>query len=376
MAQRGSGTVTKRGKIWWVQVCVHGERIRQSSESEKWEVADRLRNRLLGQKARGELRGPNARITIDRVLDHYLADQALHVKPETLKIEKLVVEAHVRPHFGRLRVEKITSAALAEYRAMRTKEGASPTTCNRELGYLRTAMRTAAATTPPMLQLSSIPRFPIVNEDGFARQGFIEDGDIEKVVVTLPSYLVPLVTVAYNVGIRRGELMRIDWDQVDFSGGVIRLYRGRTKTGEPRVVPMLGTMETVLLEAKAYRDEFYPDCNRVFSRLGEPIKSFKNAWERAVTRAGFPDLQFHDLRRSGARNLSRAGVPDRMIMAITGHKTRSMLDRYNIVSESDITDVAAKVKAHRATREQQKQGEGLKSTATISATVPKKEGSK
>ena len=372
MPQRGSGTITKRGKVWWIQVCVHGQRIRQSSESEKWEDADRLRNKLLGQKSRGELGGPNARITIDRVLDHYYEDQALHVKPETLKIEKLVVEAHVRPAFGKLRAEKITSVALANYRAKRMQEGASPTTCNRELAYLRTAMRTAASTTPPMLQLASIPKFPIVNEDAFARQGFTEDADFEKVVTALPAYLVPLATVAYNSGVRRGELMRVDWDQVDFDGGVILLYRGRTKTGEPRTVPMIGSMEKVLRVAKAQRDEFYPTCDKVFSRLGEPIKSFKNAWLAAVKRAGLPELQLHDFRRSAARNLSRSGVPERVIMAITGHKTRAMFDRYNIVSETDLTDAAEKIKAFRAARDAQKEGEGLKSTATISATVPEK----
>lgn len=106
----------------------------------------------------------------------------------------------MRPAFGKLRAEKITSVALANYRAKRMQEGASPTTCNRELAYLRTAMRTAASTTPPMLQLASIPKFPIVNEDAFARQGFTEDADFEKVVTALPAYLVPLATVAYNSG--------------------------------------------------------------------------------------------------------------------------------------------------------------------------------
>ena len=166
-------------------------------------------------------------------------------------------------------------------------------------------------------------------------------------IAELPSYLVPLVTVAYQTAIRRVELLRIEWDQVDFGGGVIRLYRGRTKTGDPRMVPMIGNMKEVLLRSKAERDEFWPACNHVFSRLGEPIRSFKNSWEAIAKRAGFPELQFHDLRRSGARNLSRAGVPERVIMAITGHKTRAMFDRYNIVSESDLTDAAEKIKTFR-----------------------------
>src|ERR1019366_10756452 len=111
-----------------------------SSKSDNYEVAKRHLGKMNGRKDRGELGGANAKMTVDRVLDHYYEDQALHVAPETLKIEKLVVEAHVRPAFGKLRADKVTSAALVNYRAQRTLQGASPTTCNRELGYLRTAM--------------------------------------------------------------------------------------------------------------------------------------------------------------------------------------------------------------------------------------------
>jgi integrase len=215
-------------------------------------------------------------------------------------------------------------------------------------------MRTAASTTPPMIAPICIPRFPIVSENAFARQGFIEDDDFEKVAAALPAYLIPLATVGYQTGIRRGELLRIEWDQIDFDGEVIRLYRGRTKTGEPRVVPMIGNMKNILLKAKAERDDFWPDCAQVFSRLGEGIKVFKNAWTTACERASLPELQFHDLRRSGARNLSRAGVPERVIMSITGHKTRAMFDRYNIVNEQDLADAAEKMRVHRIAKQKAK----------------------
>ncbi len=137
--------------------------------------------------------------------------------------------------------------------------------------------------------------------------------------------------------------MRIQWDQVDFAGGVIRLCRGRTKTGDPRMVPRIGNMDKVLLQAKADRDEYFQIARGCSLAWENPLSPSRTL----VTRAGFADLQFHDLRRSGARNLSRAGVPERVIMSITGHKTRAMFDRYNITSESDLTEAAAKLKAYR-----------------------------
>ena len=95
-------------------------------------------------------------------------------------------------------------------------------------------------------------------------------------------------------------------------------------------------MEEVLLKAKAERDEFWPECDLVFHRLGEPLIDFRGSWDSAVENAGLDGLKFHDLRRSGVRNLSRSGTPERVIMSITGHRTRAMFDRYNVTSEDDL----------------------------------------
>ena len=81
-------------------------------------------------------------------------------------------------------------------------------------------------------------------------------------------------------------------------------------------------MFEVLLGAKNERDEFWPDCEFVFHRVGEPVNDFRGSWDSAVERAGLGNLEFHDLRRSGVRNLSRSGVPETVIMRITGHRTR------------------------------------------------------
>ena len=370
MAQRGAGTIARRGKIWWVQICVDGLVIRQSSKSEKYADAKKLRDKLLGQRERGELGGHNARLSVDGLLNHFVKALAVRVRPDTLKIQSLVIDANLRPFFGKMKGDKITTSVLMAYREYRAKQltnkgsATSPSTINRELSLLRNCLRTAAHSTPPLLPVTAIPRFPITNEDACARQGFLDDAAFEKLIAELPGYLVALTVTAYNTGIRKGELLKMGWDQCDFDGDVLLLYRGETKSGKPRTLPMLGDMRAVLLQAKGDRDKNWPGCPWLFSRLGEKIKDFRGAWEGACERVGLPELNFHDLRRSGARNLSRAGVPEKVIMAITGHSSRAMFDRYNISSEEDLAEASVKLKAYR----ESKRGAIPKSTDAISDT--------
>jgi hypothetical protein len=97
--------------------------------------------------------------------------------------------------------------------------------------------------------------------------------------------------------------------------------------------------------------------DRMRPPAGQPIKDFYGAWREACKRAGLWDEStnrsarlLHDARRTGARNLVRAGVPERVVMEIGGWKTRSVFDRYNIVDERDIKDAARKLGVYLAER--------------------------
>jgi integrase len=168
-----------------------------------------------------------------------------------------------------------------------------------------------------------------------ARQGFLTDEQYVALRDALPDYLRPIFVTGYVTSVRLGELLAIEWDQIDWEQGFIALNADETKTGHPRAVPILdGDMHTWL----AWSLENANGGTLVFHNDREPLKDFRGAWTSACKRAGVPDLnlKFHDLRRTAVRNMRRVGAPQVVRMRITGHRTDSMERRYNIVDVEDI----------------------------------------
>ena len=355
----GSGTLYLRGDIWWVKIRVDGRPVYESSKSTKKSDAIKLRDKLLAKKSRGELSGGSA----DKVLITELLDDVLKsdIKPSTRYVWEKVIEKNIRPFFGKTRAQRLTTDLMDKYREKRKGEGRSDATANRELSILRTAFHNARKRTPPKVLV--VPYFPIVAETNI-RKGFLSDAQYDSLRDELPAELKALFVTGYITGLRRGEITAIQWPQVDFEAGLITLEKGETKNDEPRSVPILdGDMRDLLEAAKTERDANWPDSPWVFSRGGERIIDFRWAWDEACKRAGVPDLNFHDLRRTAVRNMRRAGIPQVIRMKISGHKTDSMERRYNIVDSEDLQMAKELLQNRRRTPENT--GENVTNTVTM-----------
>ena len=139
----------------------------------------------------------------------------------------------------------------------------------------------------------------------------------------------------------------MEWRGVDFEAGVLRIED--SKNGEPRTLPFHALpelMELLMVQrsrTRAVEQALEVIVRHVFHRNGSRIRNFRRAWMTACKEAGVPGRLVHDFRRTAARNLSRAGVSERVIMALCGWKTRSVFDRYRIVNEADLAEGLAKL---------------------------------
>ena len=186
------------------------------------------------------------------------------------------------------------------------------------------------------------------------RKGFLEYAQFAALYEAIGEDIRPILTFAYYTGCRLGEVLSLKWSQVELGGRIVRLEPGETKNKEARHFVMVPDLYLSLAAQKTIRDEKYPACPWVFFRYatGKRIRDFRGAWATACDSAGLVDAQgqptriFHDLRRTGVRNLVRSGVSETVAMRISGHKTRSVFDRYNITSDQDLVDAATKLAAY------------------------------
>jgi integrase len=189
-----------------------------------------------------------------------------------------------------------------------------------------------------------VSRIPYIRklEEFNVRRDFLEPWEVEKVVALLPDYLQDYVRFAHISSWRKGEISGLTWDDVQTTA--IRLGSEQNKTGNTKMLPIDQELQELLERRRKLQID---GCPYVFHRKGEYIRDFRKAWNKAIAVAGYQGRVFHCLRRSGVRAMIRAGVPDTVAMSISGHKTRAMLDRYNISSENDILVALQKTRDYR-----------------------------
>lgn len=317
----------------------HGAPYRESTGTTDRAKAKKFLSKRLAEIATGTFNGLEVeRIAIAELADGFLRDYKVNGRRSLTDVEARW-KLHLQPFFAAMRAASVTSDLLARYVDERQVAGAANSTINRELAALKRMYRLGLASTPP--KVYRVPWFPHLAEDN-VRTGFLEDGQYQKLVEGSDLWFRAMVEVGRTYGWRISELREMKVSQVNLLNRTIRLEPGTTKNGEGREVSMTKTIYELLavcVSGKGADDS-------VFTRPdGKPVRDFREHWRNACVAAGVPNLLFHDLRRTAARNLRRAGVAEGVIMRIGGWRTRSVFERYAIVAQSDIKDAMLKLEA-------------------------------
>lgn len=148
---------------------------------------------------------------------------------------------------------------------------------------------------------------------------------------------------------RAGEIVMLRWEQIDLERGLLRLEPGTTKNNQGRLIPLVKEVTEALWQWKQQTLHRYPACPWVCHFRGERLERVpKTTWRNACEQVGLKGKLFHDLRRTAVRNMVRAGIAERVAMAISGHRTRSVFDRYNIVDQQDFLEAKERLDNERS----------------------------
>lgn len=369
----GSVYLRKGSKKYWIKYVQHGRVLRESTETENIADARRMLRTREGDIVKGIPVDPDAgRITFEEAVVDLLNDYSMNGK-KTLKDVRRRIQKHLAPYFGNRRMVVITTADLRAFIAKRQGEGfavrqrrkgkkavgpeapeqrrtVSPAEINRELTILKRMFSLAIQAG----KLTHKPHFPMLRENN-VRAGFLEHEHYQTVLQHVPSSMRPVVTFAYVTGWRiNSEVLPMQWRQVDLKSGEVRLDPGTTKNFEGRIFYLTPELHQLLADQRKAANRIQREKGVIVQHVffhdgttlsGDPAviagrqiarSAFYHAWCRARVEAGRPGIIPHDLRRTAVRNMVRAGIPERVAMELSGHKTRSVFDRYNIVSDADL----------------------------------------
>jgi integrase len=337
-------SVFKRGNVYCFEFVFNGRRFQRSTKQHNKQVAIDIESAFRTSLAKGEV-GLTEPKRESRTVGELLS--ALETKYELdgkLSPQNQSLLKRVRDDFGTKRATELTAEDVTKYVKGRAATGAANATINRVIEILSRCYTLAEIAAPKMHTLP----------ENNTRKGFFTAAQMESVLANLPDDgLRDFVRFGYITGMRKGEIESLRWDNLE-KDGVLKLAAEDAKTGEARTVPCdQGELAAIIERRKAVRSFKNAAGNIILSRLifhrgdGEPIGEFRKSWKTACVAAGvghwvkrgksrtYEGRIFHDLRRSAIRDLVRAGVGQAVAMTISGHKTGSVFQRYNITDEDD-----------------------------------------
>ena len=327
----------KRGKVWWTDFSVHGQRYRQSLKTRDWRKAEALEKELIAQASGGNL-APQAqsfaRLRFAEAADKYLEGRSLELTESSRKKERQLL-VFPRKYFQTQSIAAISTESLLGYREWRAKTGVGAAILNMEMGTLRRILKRAKR-----WHLVGADLKPLRERHTLGKALMPEDkARLLQIARQKPEWQAArcAMILALNTTMRGCELRGLRWRDIDFEARTLTIERSKTEAGE-RMIPLNTDALAALWELRQRASivgeilpvhYVFPACENCHFDPTRPQKSWRTVWRKLTRAAGLPGLRFHDLRHHAITELAESQANNEIIMSIAGHVSPRMLHHYS-----------------------------------------------
>lgn len=325
--------VYQRKGVWYIDYSFNGRRVRKKVGTSK-KMAEFALKEIELRIVKGEFLGITEpkEMLFDKLCDEYLKFSKSNKAPQSHRRDQVSIKNLLRNFGGKL-IANIAAYDLERYKSFRRNE-VTPASVNRELSCIKHMFNKA-------VQWNYLRENPFRNvlkfKEPAGRVRYLTEEEIDKLLNCCADYLKPIVVTALNTGMRKGEILRLKWEDIDLKNRVITIRT--SKNNEARIIPMNDILHRELISIGA---EIGPQY--VFTHTdGRPYHDIRGGFKATLKRAGIKDFRFHDLRHTFASHLAMKGVDIRTIQELLGQKTITMTMRYSHLSNKALKEAVDKL---------------------------------
>ena len=315
--------VFRRGQIWYISYYYNGIR-RKERYGENKKSAETALCKRKAEIAEGRFLDVRKREKIkfeDFALTYIELYARPNKRPRVARRDEFLIK-RLGTHFNGKNLYEITPQSIERYKAERIKEVA-PATVNRELACLKCMFNKAI--TWGKTDENPVRSVKLFKENN-ARLRYLEKEEIKKFLENAPAHLKPILIVALFTGMRKSEILGMQWRDINFEQGIIYLLQ--TKNGERREVLMNDIVKKTLAGVLRHPQSPYIFCHT----NGKPYLNVRKSFDALLKKCGIIDFKFHDMRHTFASHLVMSGIDIKTVQELMGHKSIEMTLRYSHLS--------------------------------------------
>jgi integrase len=317
----------KRGQVWWMRFTYKGKQIRKSTETVDKKLAERIYHKLMGQIAEGKWfeRLPGDEKTFREMMEKYMREHSKINKSPKSHIRDRSLENHLVQFFGEQTLTEICPKRISEYKLKRREQKAASATINKELTLMSHAFNLAMKEWEWVREnpVSRVSREKVNNHI----ERWLTFKEETRLLAASPKWLQEIVAFALNTGLRRGEILKLQWTQVDLFRKTLTLLEQKNRDCD--TLP-LNECALEILKARAKVRHIRNNNYVFYNGNGNEInaRNLVRAFYSATEVAKLEGLRFHDLRHTWATRLVQSGVDLYTVQKLGRWKTISMVMRY------------------------------------------------